>query len=506
MPKYNIFKIPVHSKDSCIDFLLSDKVGLERIFEEEIDGYQVDFLFSKRPEEVDIWWLDLYQDFFANTNLPKNKVYFAALILSKSDSCYAISLGKTHFYLRRFCDPDFGLNMAERIADLSNPKSKNSQFFQSKRSKEIITYKSGYDLDYDSGESLHFLRSETLDSKLWGRIASFGHSLQISIKSPPRKLPQVIKRIDLELLSPSKTSIPKTEIVKDRDQIERLNRTLCEAILDQSSKDSIQIDEFSVSGVDFVFNDHYTYGLYLKGEFDDTKPDGDLSIAKLLKFVSEKGLSLKEEIDNIFVKVFSDTTRPRGAPIKSFLDFVEEKESCALIDGKWHHFNNQYLAFIDRDVDLLTISSDSIFDLPKQITEDDFNKSCEKDHGYINLDKNFEILKGGHKVEKMDLFKERTLHFVKIGLPQKLNYVIDQSINTVRLLQNGAIKIRIDGKRKKIDEICLWLIIPRKRSIQKISEFKSIIFKMKLVEWRRTVLLAGMKPLVKINYIHRPGA
>ena len=81
-----------------------------------------------------------------------------------------------------------------------------------------------------------------------------------------------------------------------------------------------------------------------------------------------------------------------------------------------------------------------------------------------------------------------------------MNYNIDQAINTVRLLQNNQSKLEIDGEEKESKKICLWLIFNRKRKINYLSDIKSLIFQMKLVDWRKTVVDAGYEPLIYVSY------
>lgn len=500
MPKYNIFKIRKSSESALVARLTSEKVGLEQIFEKKIHDFNVKFLFSTNPDKADIWWLAQYGDFFEEIELPKNLIYFASVVISNENCCYAVSLGKCHFFLREFCEFDFGLRMAERIADLKKPRSKNSQHFQSKRSKTITSYKQGYDLDYDSGESLNFLRAETISIKKWGRVASFGHSLQLSVSESPNELVKIIKRIEKKLSLPAKEAIPKTELVKDPNLIQKLDESLVAEINGYGESTALQIDEFSMSGVDFVFNDQHQYSIYLKGKFRERTEASELAIENLNSFLADNNISLIDSIDEIFVQVLPENSKPWSHPLKCFLDFVDSEESCALINGQWHHFNPEYLTLLNKDVNRIPIEYESQFDTEKSINEDSFNKKLAESHGYFNFDKDLESLPGGHTLEKMDLYKSNSLYFVKIGAPQKLGYVIDQAMNTVKLLQNREIKIEIQGKRKKIKNIVLWIIVPRKSQIEKLSEFRSLIFKMKLVEWRRTVLLSGMVPIVKVNY------
>ena len=123
MPKYNIYKINKEREIDLIEKL--DSVNLTLSKSILVDGYTLSFYFSKEPKDIDIWWVDIYSEFLEEGNIPYNKVYFATMIISNNDYCYAVSLGKAHFYLRNFCDPDFGLDLAERIADEKNLKIKN---------------------------------------------------------------------------------------------------------------------------------------------------------------------------------------------------------------------------------------------------------------------------------------------------------------------------------------------------------------------------------------------
>jgi len=77
----------------------------------------------------------LYKDFLGDIDQPKNNLHFGVLLLSNENICYAISLGKSHFYLRKFCDSDFGLNMAEKIIDASNLRIKNQNFIKARKIK-----------------------------------------------------------------------------------------------------------------------------------------------------------------------------------------------------------------------------------------------------------------------------------------------------------------------------------------------------------------------------------
>jgi hypothetical protein len=93
------------------------------------------------------------------------------------------------------------------------------------------------------------------------------------------------------------------------------------------------------------------------------------------------------------------------------------------------------------------------------------------------------------------------LIFVKIGTPQKLSYVIDQATTTVKILQNRQSNIEINGSEVRIKGICVWIILDRKHKLQRLSDMSSLIFHMKLVEWKKAVRDANYQPRIILNYV-----
>lgn len=334
--------------------------------------------------------------------------------------------------------------MAERIVDENNLKLKTTKFFKSKKNKTITTYQDKSEIDLDSGESLHFIKAKTIDENLWGKVANFGNSAQFYLDINPNQLSNFINLIEAKLIEPSIISLPKTEIIKDSQKIAELDNKLIDKILDIINNNSgIDIDEFFISGVNFIFTDEYTYSLSIKGNRSIKTSLENLSIGSLIKFVDDNGIDLKQEMNNVYVHVNNEHGRSFSKPLKQFIDFVDDTDNYCLIDGKWYLFNQSYLDYLKNELDKIIPVYDDTFDISRAIVEDDFNRERIND-GYVNLDKDLESF-DGKKVEKCDLYKDNTLYFVKIGKPQKLNYVIDQAINTVKLLQHNKSKVKIDG-------------------------------------------------------------
>lgn len=507
MPKFNLYKIEFDKKDDLVEKL--ESVNLTKTGEKEVNGYSLEFYFSESPDEVEIWWVEVYGEFIDREEPPKNSIYFGTMLVYSDAVCYAVSLGKSHFYLKKYSDTDFGLSLGERIVDEENLKVKNSKFFKSKRSKTITSYQSNTPVSYDSGESMHYIKAKTINSDDWGKVASFGTSVQLNLEIGPDELPDLINRIESKLLEEPIIRLPKTELIRDEETEEMLDRRLGLAL--QAKEDpEIQIDEFSVSGVDFIFSERSSYKFYVRGDSRNQTDLLDLTVDNLTNFARERGVDLQTEINDVKVYVHNEHGRGHSEIVKAFLDYVDNDRYC-LIDGKWHRFNESYLQYLNEEVQKINWTYSPQFDISLDVSEDDFNDDMEENHGYLNIHKDSSPLDDPlgrrFKVEKMDLYRDGSLFFVKIGTPQKLGYVIDQALNTVRLLQNNSSKITVDDEEKDVQSICLWLILHKRvNDIETLSDINSIIFLMKLVDWRKAVLDAGYVPMIKINYRRNNGA
>ncbi len=495
MAKFNLYKINIDQKENLVKKI--ESVGLKKIGNKTIDGFILDFYFSNEPEPIPIWWTEVYNDFFGELEKPQNKIYFATLLVYNSQIVYAVSLGKSHFYLTHFCDSDFGLNLAERIADDANPKIKNSKFYKSRKNKIITTYQEGSGIDFDSGESIHYLRAKTIDKGTWGETVSFGQSVQFSIKIKPEKLPDFIKKIEEALKQTSRIKLPKVILVQDEETQNKLDNLLAKALtISSQSSTTVQESDITLSGVDFIFSDKYEYSFYVKGVRDSYTDKGDLTLDRLRQFISETSVNIETQLNDVKVKVHNEFGRDFSVSLKETMDFVEEKERYCLIDGKWYQFNQSYLDFLKEEVDSIDFESQE--DVSDK-TEQEFNQRKGQE-GFVNCDRLNETLCKKYKVEKVDLYKDKILHFVKFGTPQKMNYVVDQAINTVKLLQNNQSKIQINDEEQVVETICLWLVFDRKQRFNKLSELNSLIFHMKLADWKRLVQNARYKPMIYVSY------
>lgn len=510
MAKFNIYKISKVKEAGLLEKL--EAVGLSIIGHKVVDDFTLSFYISQEPEAIDIWWTDLYAEYLGTGEKPKNKAYFAVFLISNASLLYAISMGKTHFYLKDYCDNDFGINLAERIADNNNLKLKNSKLFGGKKSKTIISYIENSEFEYDTGESIHYVKAKTIDNEKWGEVASFGNSVQFHLEINPDDLSELVKSIEEELQKEPKIFLPRATAVSDEANISKLDQKLAQEILN-STNAGLQPSEATVSGVDFVFLDKNQYRFIFDRQGYDV--EGELNLTILREFLNQRNIDLTTNINEIKVKVSDEYNKGYTKPLKYFLDYVDE-ERHFLLDGKWHVFNQNYIEFLQKQIDSRIALEKADINFSNSVFVQWYNSLSDKDrkahgyaeyyfnstqesNGYKNLDCQIETLQQ-YKIEKLDLYKDDIIYFVKIGTPQKLRYAIDQALATIKILQSQTSTIQINGQEIKPEGICLWLILERQTDVKKISEIKSLIFLMKLAEWQRHCSNAGYHPIVRIGY------
>lgn len=519
MPRYNVYKL-IKTKEIELTEKLAN-VGLTESGNREVDGSRLTFYMSTEPRDIPIWWAKLYIDFLDNLDEPFNKCYFGVLLITSDQYLYGISLGKSHFYLKDFCDTDFGINLAERIVDPTNLRIKNSKLFGGKRNKSIITYQTGSELEYDSGESMQFLKAKSTDKDLWGETVSFGHSVQFNLKDfLPHRLPQLIARIENKLGQDPIVRFPRAEIIKDEVKRNELDQRLARALMnyfanlgnnDAGNNANLDLNEAGLSGVDFIFLNKTEFAYMWNRKILTVQ--GDITLESFREFVEENSIDLSTEFNRVRVRASDEHNQGFTKEIKYFLDYVDHNNYC-LLDGKWHKFNQQYIDFVKREVDKITMGeSDTNFSqsgfeayrnqLPPEerrriYGEKYFNQQMSEQE-YLNLDRD-NIRVEGFTLERADLYKDGTLFFVKIGTPQKLAYVIDQAMTTLNVLQNQVTTFVVDGQTLTPNSLCLWILLDRRSRITRLSQIESLNFLIKLVEWSKQVKNAGFTPIVRVGY------
>jgi hypothetical protein len=195
------------------------------------------------------------------------------------------------------------------------------------------------------------------------------------------------------------------------------------------------------------------------------------------------------------VRVYDPEGRERSKNFKAMIDYFDEVDRTCLIDGKWYRYNQSFLNFLRREADTIAIEKDGgkVFG-----DQDEFIESFVK-AGFTDCRKGIAAINQKFRVNKLDLFKDGTLYFVKHGSPESVNYAVDQAINVTKYLQVGRGQIELDSQTLDIQRIGLWLAPGGSGTIGRLSEVNSLNFLMKIADWKRAVLNAGFRPRVRIS-------
>lgn len=513
MPALNIFRLFPKQKTLLLKYL--DQRGLKHIQTKHVTEGGTKFIlslyFSKKPKKSYVKWIKHLREIF---EIEDQKIdnYSAVMLIESGEILYGVSYGTAHFLVVRFADLDFGIDIGARI--LSKYTIKNARSFGGKTTKSIITYDHITELVFEGAESVNYIKGNPFDPKVWGKSVSCGQSVQLRKRdfSPSNAHSLAVMLEDTLLKAPIRTPIPRSIRVKDKTVRAKL---LTQLIQDMKNGNyMVSISKQQLSGVEFLFDDAFSYHLLHKG--GEVEIDSQLTLKEVQTIADEHFESDFAAFLAADVEAQEDGVKAFSKKMICFIDYVDSKSNYYLENGEWFEFDSNYLKNLHDAVALIAVDkSPEIHEFDdgqyetwlkahkknaKQFYRERYlNEMLSEKHGYENYDR--KPFKGtGHNLEIADLVKGDELTFVKIGKVQKLNYVVDQSINALNVLKRLGLKMEVNGNERQIRTICIWIFLERQNDIDNLTELRSLIFLMKLADWRKEVLLAGLTPLVKISY------
>jgi uncharacterized protein (TIGR04141 family) len=489
--KLNIFRIPVENIDSLKAKL--NEVGMTVVYSATVNGWETEFYFSNEPEPVAIPWVEEFSQELASLGTrPTNSLHYGAFIWHSTGYCFALSFGKSHFYLREFCNSEFGLDMARRIGERDDVRQKAARRYAGRRKKEIRSYQRDTQLDVESGESIDYLQSSTIDSARWGSSAKFGTSMLVNPPIDHDALPRFLGYVQEELAKNPLYQLPRIEVVTDAADITRYDQELLQAILTETAE--FQEEGHQLVGVEFVFSGAQEYSFRYARARSATFTF--LSMSELRAFIRENGVG-NDQLFDVKVRVTREDSKEYSQNLKQTLEYSIENERVFLQRGKWVRFNEDYAETLDKYIDeAIELDATIEADLAEITSaEPEFNDDMLK-RGYEVADKDFSIIQlRGYKIEAWDLKKGRTVYAVKFGTAQDIGYVCDQAVNVLEIFRNEPATFKgID-----LDSYCLWLVLERVNPVTKLSQLKSIISKQKMDAWARKCRELGIRPMVRIS-------
>jgi uncharacterized protein (TIGR04141 family) len=523
---YNIYKIQHNKLDA-----LREKIKNSGLIEQKTiksKNYALAFYFSEDVDGNKIWWWETYRKFFKDgIEEPKNIFYFGLLLctnLNSPEDVYAVSLGKSHFYLSKFIQPDFGITLAVRMADENTVLLKKSRHFAGIKRQDVSSYERFRLSSYEPGESVDHLKVKASNTEIWGeRNIIFADSIQMDLDKSPDELVDMFDLIDDFLKKEEVIQLPKLEKVEGELNSE-LDKILFSALKDAVG--NVKLDEFTVYGVAICFSFHdYDYRL-------SSKPDGEprslrrdignsFDVGEIAKFLNDHPAIT--DVNTIRVQFKNDQTTSFTKDLKEVLDLPIDYGGYHyfLRNGDWHKFNQTFVEYLKRSLenieiikhpdlveeDYLTwkaekerrIAAEEDVDDKVTYRESYFNKKQCDDFGYLLLDRQLKQIqsirkrKGDYRVEVADLYKDGEIISVKISeANHELIYNIEQSKDALELIKRQTLDFEHD-----LNAAGLWFVF--EDDVNKITDFNSIQFLLAIESWRRLVLSFSLKPRIHIS-------
>ncbi|WP_296789782.1 DUF6119 family protein [uncultured Methanobrevibacter sp.] len=455
----------------------------------------------------------------------------AVILIERDESYYAISFGTAYHYVEPLSDKQWAFNFAKRL-NYDKINLMATTIPQSKLTKQISSYRNYNETDINVGEALSKITAymepddELIDV---GEKLQVGNSLKLKLeKDDLETVAKTISYIE-EVISKADVlwEIPQIVEIKDEKELEKLNAKLKEEIckwsVERQKSNLLDVNNYVVYSNDFKNIDDFAE-FQLKYKKKNSKEKAivenydDLSMATILKFISSNNIASDDVLDiNI---IFSNENEKIQRTLDKIIIYDCIDENCVYEYGKWSRYNQHYIDMVEKEIATIPAKfcpeyrfesdeydrfiTDRNGSNNKEYNETTFNDYLVKCHDFVNYDKELRRKKG-YAVEIMDLYKDGVAYSVKKGSgSQKLSVVVDQSIEGMRFL------IKEDTNfANKIETVCIWLILDRKKDIHDennvadINELDMLMLKTKLVIWAQQMRLWGYKPVIQINYKKR---
>ncbi|MFO0590322.1 MAG: DUF6119 family protein [Polyangiaceae bacterium] len=510
MPGFNFFRLFAQQKQNLVSHLKSKGVTLTGHKDVDDDGtrFRYELYFSQKPPKKPVKWVKELQREFSMPDFHTEN-YSAVVLISFRDQVYALTFGSSHLFVSKYADLDFGIDIAARI--LKKYSAKNSREFGGVKVKSIETYLTTDEISFEAGEAVNYIKGVPINGLQWGNNVSCGQSVQLRKKTLSlTNAHQMCAQLQDALSLPVLREIPKASPVKDEAKRQALTQQLISDM--ENGRYMVNVSQQQLSGVAFLFADQRDFVCCANDE-ELFQIDEQLTLKRLRTLVQRHFGGDYEQLLAAKVQVQDSGNTLYSEPFVTFIDYIDTRDNHYLDEGKWYQFDKNYLGNVRKEVDRINLEHSNeipTFDEtayqkwlkthPEQHYRERYlNNLLEQKYGYINHDRSLDDFDGA-SIEVADLIKGDTIFAVKIGLPQKLNYAIDQAFSAARFLERRSLEVDVNGTSYRVRKVCLWLFLERQGRVQRISEINSLIFLTNLARWRKAVLLAGLQPEIRISY------
>lgn len=522
--------------------------NLQYVVKEERNGndiFKIHFYFnSSTNQDGKLYWYEEIRNLFGINELkdlvkPISSNYGILIIEGEwykteeneidKKAIYLITFGYGIYLLGDFVDYNFGLEVASRAANRATINTQSSKYFSINKNKSLVIYNNA-NFSTQVGEAVDYLSAELEEEsgrsavsqllKLINERVNFSNCVKLLLKEEFnfKNLIYIIKNLEtISTIYKHKFAIPKLYYLqpeKDKELIGKLDKELRKDILNiENTSASVALYRINNGRVELL-NNQEGYTIYVKNNAIES---GELNIKDIFKFMDIYDI---EDIRKIKVKVGNERLN-----LYRFIDYTtsldKSNEYYCLTNGKWTRFNKEY---IDKLKDEITnrinpiVKFDENYDFENfetlkeevsdEIKEDDkarykervYNLHMGKVLGYKVLDRTTESY-----IEVADLYdkKNKSLIHTKIGSPSDFMICINQSIiGMEHYVHNKENVIKKYGKElKEVRKIVLLLLTDNKSVLRKkdLNEFRSLRFKLNLVEWINKVQEFNFEPEIIIG-------
>lgn len=543
MGRLNLFKVDSQKQKEFLNDLAAkyNSIGTEQIIKRVIGVQEIRFKLSfflsipdgEKPVEWD-WLLKYFgDDAVASRSNPKG-----ILVIEGIEALYACTYGFSFFVVDKYCDTDFAFDFARRV---KHKEIKTTTLISpsSKRNKVVNTYLDYYNLEFDSGESFAKLKVKADlpdEFALFTSSIEIGHSIKFELPNDTiDAVIDVLLYVENTLSNSDEIyKIPVFNKITNKESIKQLD--ICFAANLKENPLLINLSELNIIGVTEVFNNNDSSFEIRYGHKSKTLMQ--LTSDSVTNFIQDCRLPLYEGLKKVKIVSYYANTSVRTDTLYNLIDYIDDERRCLLSKGIWYYFNDDYLGYLEESLSEIDVVYDSRYDYTTDLHEQFIAEKYEAEkhsHEYVDLPKG-EIEKkvrkkyyreraynlyisnkfgfdchdregtsiGGAKIELMDLYKDKTLFAVKFGNTSSiLCYVIDQSINTIKLYKQRQLENLPTARRFGV-----WFLLDRRTRLDlidgkpNINQLEMLALKNKLDAWKKEVRILGYMPVVMINYFN----
>lgn len=553
---FNSLKLGVETEPIDYNYYTFDDFEIETNDEDTELKLIIKPFFKRKSKEPLDWQLLLEQlinpeERSLDKFMPDTSFTFDSVILmrepgSQNNNVYLITFGQAYHDINDIIDFDFGIDFAEKAISNENVTTKNVNFFQQNRLKEITNYRRN-SVDFARPtESYTSISGYPEDKERYGN--SIHCSLGVSFLVPngvnnfKTKLCKLIHNVD-ELITRGAVvnPFPRLKIVRDDLNVSILDELLLDVLVNPEENNISTVDlSRLIEFQNYIFlldemNEVKLFTNANKRETETTLSDDETYIEFIMKFLLDYEIT---DINTVRIEITDGEGYPQVLNLKDILhaEVNDNGKHYLLQNGKWGTFNQEFFDILNNYLDEINLKQNTLNSKEVEFnkTEEEFifqfqikNSSNYKVlHKHFIQPKNKNFIVKGNGVELADLYSLETneLITVKKGVNTSLSlYSLEQSMLAMNSLNHMSSydfssvltvleKSEFEELRFSTSNSVIWMLPLRKSDNTAVAnsthtnsviantfdlkDLGSVLLKNKLVEWAQFSIENRLKPTI----------